>query len=740
MKHLKDERAILMEVLFQLGEKFSEFEKQQNKIMMQKQAEELAEEYLLVKQRQTEKFLLIQKARLRTGEMFLHFAFPYGKPLKLTTVFAGDLGTVSLEIMCRKGVNCECAKSTSSCDLSFNTIGATDGFLGAAALLESRLNELEAYACFLKGDLIDIKLRSRRNLIQVSQCPGIGKTTMLGLIAKEYSRLLAESQESGQATDRGAIACLVTYNGDRTSNVLSSITVEEGLCLRVLYGALACHPAQTGHKCEHLLSFNEVAKKIPSAALDCPFDVTNTRLVLWRWFGRRPIFVGIDEALKCKDGIENDKLQSLMTAAGTFLDTTVDDERVSVVISSLSPDKFMNATIASSRAIKDIPVFPLERKYAVEALRKLTESLLPSVNVSDMVFAQVEAITGGHARAIEEAAKFMISSPSISNCLSSWQDARDCFIKLAEVLGTSSAKLASRPNPDVFECLISSPPVVYRRQSRLQIAADKFVSFDELIYTGQVLVANGLPLKITVAPWAFLSVLMNTDAIFPSTLLLQRACKLSFDQNHISSWFEGFCIFFVAEALRRGGETLKAVVPHLHGSFDVVPNIISIEDVAEGSAAWLERFKRPLKGKCTDEERKLAQAKMVKDRVNEVQCTCAGGGGGKCVVLVMPPMFTALDAIVVTQDKVVGIQIKSQIDDNNLIKKVSSVRSWLQRWQDAGCALLGSDGLILFMVGVDVAPAGLQLIEDENIVTAGQLRQHFLDVFFRYGLTGGESK
>ena len=152
----------------------------------------------------------------------------------------------------------------------------------------------------------------------------------------------------------------------------------------------------------------------------------------------------------------------------------------------------------------------------------------------------------------------------------------------------------------------------------------------------------------------------------------------------------------------------------------------------------MERFKRPIDGKFTDEEGKLAQAKMVMDRVKEFQYSCAAAGS-KCVILVMPPYFTALHAILVTQDKVIGIQIKSQLDDDKFLKKICNVRLWLKRWQDADCDLLGPAGLVMYMAGVDEAPAGLQLMGNEKIVTAVKLRAHFLDVFFRFGLTGGES-
>ncbi len=655
----------------------------------------------------------------------------YGSPI------AGDLGDVSLAIMCRKGTKCDCARNTSSCDISLNTIGATGGYLGPAALLKSRTTELEAFKDLLKYDRDIIKLGGRRNLIQVSQCPGIGKTTMLGLLAQEFSRLLAESKESGQSADQGSIGCLVTYNGDHTASVLRDISVEAALCIRVLYGALACHSAQTGHKCENLVSFKEIPGKISTADLTCVINVQNTREVLWRWFGRHPIFLGIDEALKCKDGLEDEKLQCLMTAAGAFLDGLVKTEDASVVLSALSPRIFMNATIASSRAISDILVLPLESSYAVDTLGAIIEFLSPGLIVSDRVLAQVEATTGGHARAIVDAAIFIKNSPSFYKKLSSWENSRDMYFLLAEFLEKSPGKLASCPDPDVFDYLITNPPVMYG-EKELILGADKAVSVDQLIYTGQVLVADVSPLKITVAPWALLSVLKNKATGFPSTQLLQRACALCCNENHVSSWFEGFCIYFIAEAMRRGGETVKDIVPHLDAN-SVIPHSISIEDVAGDSDSWLERFKQPLDDKSTDEERKLAQAKMVMDRVNEQRYKCAAAGY-KCIILVMPPIFTALDAILVTQNKVIGIQIKTQIEGDKFLKKVSNVRAWLKRWQDAGCDLLGPDGLLMFMVGVDKAPAGLQLMANEKLVTSGELRTHFVDVFFRFGLTGGESK
>ena len=660
-----------------------------------------------------------------------HFSSHHGSPI------TGDLGDISLAMMCRKGADCDCAKSTSSCDISLNVIGATNGYLGAAALLESRSRELKAFSDLLQSDQRDIQALKRRNLIQVSQCPGIGKTTMLGLLAKEFSRLLAESQESGQVTDQGSIGCLVTYNGAITSQVLSGIDMQSALSLRILYGALACHSTRKGKKCENLLSFDETAKSSLKAYLTCRIDVPSTLAALWGWFGRRPIFVGIDEALMCKDGIESDKLESLMTAAGAFLDTSIDAERVSVVVSAFSPERFMNATIASSREIKNIVVLPLEKKYSVDILRKLLGNLSPGVNVPETVLLQLEELTGGHARAVGEVVDYIRDEISISNQLSTSANARDIFFPLAAYLETARAKLGSCTKPDVLEYLISRPPIMFG-EKEFQLGENNLVSLDELIYTGQVLIASVSPVKITVAPWHFLSLLKKLAmTYFPSTLLLQQACKLSFDPNHDSSWFEGFCIYFIADAIRRGGETLKAVVPHLDADCGN-PDSISIEDAAGGSESWLAKFNKPLEGKFTDDERKLAQANMVMDRVKELKCACAAARS-KCVILVMPPIFTALHAILITQDKVVGIQIKSKIDDAKFMKKVSNVRLWLEKWQDAGCDLLGQEGQVMYMVGVQTAPAGLKLLPNEKIVTSGQLRAHFLDVFFRFGLTGGES-
>jgi hypothetical protein len=216
--------------------------------------------------------------------------------------------------MCKLGTRCECAKTTSRFHSSLNVIGGTDGLLGADALMESRTQELNEYVGLLESDASSISGK-RRSLVQLSQCPGIGKTTLLCLMANKFTGLLAKS---GQATGIEMIGSLVSYNGG-TSKVLHDIPMEAALCIRTIYGALACHSA-TGRKCDNLVNFNDMAKQIGKADLTCQIDVPNTRQMLWRWFGQRPIFIGIDEALKCQDGLEREKLQSLMTAAGAFLD------------------------------------------------------------------------------------------------------------------------------------------------------------------------------------------------------------------------------------------------------------------------------------------------------------------------------------------------------------------------------------------------------------------------------------
>ncbi len=130
---------------------------------------------------------------------------------------ATTLGDRALKFMCANELGCQCAKSNSEFDKSLNTIGATDGYAGSDVLRESRSAELKMFKEILRKDQLDVEAGKRRRLIQVSQCSGMGKTTLLGLLAKEFPSLLAKSQHSSQATAEGAdariIGSLVTYNG-----------------------------------------------------------------------------------------------------------------------------------------------------------------------------------------------------------------------------------------------------------------------------------------------------------------------------------------------------------------------------------------------------------------------------------------------------------------------------------------------------------------------------------------------
>ena len=97
-----------------------------------------------------------------------------------------------------------------------------------------------------------------------------------------------------------------------------------------------------------------------------------------------------------------------------------------------------------------------------------------------------------------------------------------------------------------------------------------------------------------------------------------------------------------------------------------------------------------------------------------------------------------MDAVSVTRDKVVGIQAKSKIEKDSLMTRIDRVRRNLMSWKQDGCDLLGPEGLVIYMVGIESAPENLQLSKEEALVTASQLPEHFIDVFFRFGLTGGE--
>jgi hypothetical protein len=389
----------------------------------------------------------------------------------------------------------------------------------------------------------------------------------------------------------------------------------------------------------------------------------------------------------------------------------------------------MNATLASNRGIENILVFPLKRSYARTILRSITTA---RITISDQALVQLEAITGGHVRAIELTAKFITGHSEASKRLTTWKNERDIYFAIADALESANSMFyASIPDPDVFDFFLSNPPVKLSATA-IKLGAEKIVSLDNLIYTGQVIVLSDL--TVTVAPWAFLYML-KLPTNFRQTELLQRSCELSHDPYNVSSWFEGFCLFFAAEALRRGGETLMNVVPHLYpdSRFNVSPCSISIEGMAEGS-----NYMRPLGNPQDIVSYEELQVRLVMERVNELKYLCLTAGN-KFVILVTPKGFTALDAILVTHDKVIGIKIESQIDDEKLLSKVSNLRVWLEKWKGAGCDLLGSDGLLMFIVGIDKAPSGLQLTNNEKLVTAHQIRPHFHDVFFRFGLMGEES-
>lgn len=109
-------------------------------------------------------------------------------------------------------------------------------------------------------------------------------------------------------------------------------------------------------------------------------------------------------------------------------------------------------------------------------------------------------------------------------------------------------------------------------------------------------------------------------------------------------------------------------------------------------------------------------------------------------VLVMPPFFPALDAVIIVNGKPVGVQFKSNLDDQTLTDKITKVRTHLKEWEVMSCDFLGPSPRISYCIGVDKMPAGLTLELGESFVTAAQLRDHFLDAFFRFGLTTNEDR
>jgi hypothetical protein len=480
--------------------------------------------------------------------------------------------------------------------------------------------------------------------------------------------------------------------------------------------------------------------------------VQNTLQALWKWFGPHPIFLGIDEALKCMDGTEDDKLEHLLTASGMFLDTGRDKPSCCVVMSSLSPNKLLPATIASSRAIENILVFPVDQRAGVLMLRSMLSRF--QLTVHDDILIQFEALTVGHPRAIERIGVFLLNrmqheDPSV---LESWENARGkLYIPLVRFLasGTSSA-LAACPEPDFLEYLISNPPKHYQRNSNYLLGRSA-QAVDDLIFTGQVLVTNGLQTFTIAGWWLYLAALdIDQDHIdslkYPSTSLLCAAYqatkfvpgvkkgKQEGNRKEIqggdlpASLFECFGIFFVAEAMRRGGNALESVVPHLYNSepgFCFTRGNIFIEQMSAAEIRFGDN---------------ISKAKVLMGRINELKIKCSTASASICVILVLPEGFPSLDAVIVTRDKVVGMQTKSKIDKSTLMGRISRVRFNLMNWKNDDCDLLGSEGLFIYLIGIESAPGDLQLNKNEVLVTAGQLREHFLDVFFRFGLTGGEGK
>jgi hypothetical protein len=112
------------------------------------------------------------------------------------------------------------------------------------------------------------------------------------------------------------------------------------------------------------------------------------------------------------------------------------------------------------------------------------------------------------------------------------------------------------------------------------------VSLDDAVYTGQVLVTRSPAPKLTIAGWWMFFLLekpansLDNSDTYPTTSLLRSAYQATYNSEKISSLYKGFCVFFVAEAIGRGGKTMEAVVPQLYEadkSYTAARGDISIE-------------------------------------------------------------------------------------------------------------------------------------------------------------------
>ena len=140
-----------------------------------------------------------------------------------------------LEIMCMKGKDCSCARPESDFDVSLNRIGAYFGLAGIKLLRDSRTAELQDFFLCTQQDKILQAGGCRRSLIQISRCPGIGKTTLPGLLAMQHHAAISE------AGTPQIIGSLVTFNGIHITSEIMDVDMQSALCIRVMYGALSCH-------------------------------------------------------------------------------------------------------------------------------------------------------------------------------------------------------------------------------------------------------------------------------------------------------------------------------------------------------------------------------------------------------------------------------------------------------------------------------------------------------------------
>ena len=198
----------------------------------------------------------------------------------------------------------------------------------------------------------------------------------------------------------------------------------------------------------------------------------------------------------------------------------------------------------------------------------------------------------------------------------------------------------------------------------------------------------------------------NSQDLFPFTSFLVDVCSATRTKSRgwlpsTSELWVGYSLFFVASALVRGGETLRKVIPFANCFDPYRPDQVIVQNVAPKSDVML----------------------LVNDLKNQSAAT----------ILVLQDHFPAFDAILIVQGMVIGLQVKSKLLPQKAKEKIETSLAKM-RTEGAKVGGINVDYIILY-IGDGVPPHDLRIESNTAIVTAGDLQQHFLDAFFRYGLS-----